>query len=99
MDARVLAGMRTLLGEPVFNMLSPYDVDWCADQPNAWLAAAKAVDLLGGRAKAGHVVKFTADGATFEKTQDWTGWAALLRSQAPAGGEGWDGGWAFLVVP
>lgn len=93
--------MQILLGDDVFGRLSFADENWCLEQSrigddyDPWIAAAEAVYLFGGRARAGQVVRFTADGATFEKTQDWTGWGDWLKSRSP---RTVDAGFAFIVV-
>ena len=96
--------MRVLLGG-VFAQLTVPELEWCLTRATVdgdvcpFVAAAEAAWLLGGRAKAGVVSKFTADGATFEKTQDWQGWGDWLNSRSPRNtGDGWDVGFAFLVV-
>lgn len=63
-----------------------------------WLIAAELADLFAMRALAsGGVTEFTAEGATFKKTQaDWVALAAALR--AKAGQPGADG-FAFVVAP
>ncbi len=98
--------MQLLLGDAVFGRLSQADQDWAlarsklGDDYDPWIAASEVAYLLGGRAMAGQVVRFTADGATFEKKQDWKGWGDWLKGQSPRStGEGWDADFAFLIVP
>lgn len=101
-----LQEMLILLGADVAGRLSTAEKDWAlersavGDDYDPWIAAAEAVFLLGGRAKAGTVTRFTADGATFQKEQDWQGWGDWLKSQSPRNsGDGYGDGFAFLVVP
>lgn len=102
MRSQALQEMLILLGGAVSGQLPTDDLNWALDQSregddyDPWVAAASAAELLGGRAKAGRVVKFTADGATFEKAQDWQGWADWLRSRSPRNLP--DPGFAFLIV-
>ena len=67
-----------------------------SDDP--WLIAAELADLFAMRAMAtGRITKFTADGATFERSQaDWVSLAAALRVKA---GEAGADGFAFVVAP
>lgn len=99
------AEMLALLGSDVSSQLSTADQDRCLDLAASggdycpWLAASEGAYLLGGRAKAGTVTRFTADGATFQKEQDWFGWGDWLKSKSPrSNGPGFGDGFAFLVL-
>ena len=101
-----LEQMLFLLGAAVSGRLSTTEQDWCLERSavggdyDPWIAASEAAYLFGGRAMAGQVTRFTADGATFEQKQDWKGWGDWLKSQSPRSrGEGWDDDFAFLIVP
>lgn len=93
--------MQMLLGPAVFGRLTIPEQTFCLEQSrqgddyDPWIAAGQAAYLLGGRAMAGQVTRFTADGATFEKTQDWRGWGDWLTSRSP---RAVDDGSAFFIV-
>lgn len=99
MDYAVWSQALTILGTAA-EAVSDDDqilVDQAAHANNPWLVAAEIADLFAMRALAtGGITKFTAEGATFEKTRaDWVALADTLRKKA---GQPGAGDHAFVVA-